>query len=131
MNGKEKARLIGFAKEMAEKAYAVYSNFHVGAAVLDKNGEIYTGCNVENVSYGLTCCAERIALFKAVSEGAGEIVGIAVFSPDLADGPLSPCGACRQVMTELAPKATVLMVDKQGDYVEKTVAELLPFGFQF
>ncbi len=130
MNAKEKKCLIGLAKSVADKSYAKYSNFHVGVAVLDENGEVYTGCNVENISYGLTCCAERVALFKAVSEGAGKIVGMALFSPDLATR-ISPCGACRQVMAELAPQATVLMADKDGDFIEKTVSELLPLGFKF
>jgi len=131
MNEKEKTRLIDLAKGAAEKAYAVYSKFHVGAAVLDENGKFYTGCNIENMSYGLTCCAERVALFKAVSEGAGKIVALAVFSPDLKCTPISPCGACRQVMAELAPEATVLMIDTQDSCIEKSVSELLPLEFKF
>ncbi len=130
MDESDKINLIAVAKAAANNAYAKYSHFHVGAAALDENGKIYKGCNVENISYGLTCCAERVSLFKAISEGAGKIIGMALFSPDL-EISISPCGACRQVMAELAPEATVLMADTQGKFLEKSVQDLLPLGFKF
>ena len=123
-----KQNLVNTAIEAAKRAYAPYSNFHVGAALLDENGKVYTGCNVENASYGLCNCAERTALFKAVSEGAAPITALAVVTLD-ADGFCSPCGACRQVIHELARKATVLLADRNGTWRETTPDELLPGAF--
>ena len=130
MDQKKKEDLVKRAVEAAKKAYAPYSNFHVGAAVLDENGKIFTGCNVENASYGLTCCAERVALFKCVSEGGGRVAAIALYSPDHNE-PITPCGACRQVIMELAPDAQIFMASKDGKFVETTPADLLPGAFAF
>ncbi|GAB6158099.1 cytidine deaminase [Desulfotomaculum varum] len=119
-------KLIERAKEARQLAYAPYSKFKVGAALLTKEGHIFTGCNVENASYGLTCCAERTALLKAVSEGYQKFTDIAV----VADVPTfcSPCGACRQVLAEFGGHIKVHMANLQGQYETATVQELLP-GF--
>ncbi len=113
---------------MLERAYAPYSKFRVGAAVLTAAGNIFTGCNVENASYGLTNCAERTAIFSAVAaEGSGmRILAVAVLNS--AKVPCSPCGACRQVLWEFGSKAIVLYQGRDG-VVESTTAELLPAGF--
>lgn len=130
MEQSKKQELVEQAIQAAGRAYAPYSKFHVGAAVLDENGKVFLGCNVENVSYGLTCCAERVALFKCVSEAGGKVSAMALFSPDHTD-PITPCGACRQVINELAPDAIILMGAKDGSFVETTSAELLPGAFAF
>ncbi|SHK79756.1 cytidine deaminase [Desulforamulus aeronauticus] len=119
-------KLIEIAQEARERAYVPYSKFKVGAALLTKEGKVFSGCNVENASYGLTCCAERTAIFKAVSEGYQNFAAIAV----IADVPTlcSPCGACRQVLAEFGGQIKVHMANLKGDYVSKTVEELLP-GF--
>lgn len=120
--------LLNQAHQAMENAYVPYSKFPVGAAVY-ANGEIYQGCNIENASYGLTNCAERTAMFKAVSEGHAILEAIAVCADT--EGPVSPCGACRQVMTEFfAPETKVYLTNVSGDFVEYTVAELLPGAFQ-
>lgn len=120
-------KLIDIAKEARERAYVPYSKFKVGAALLTKEGKIFTGCNIENASYGLTCCAERTAIFKAVSEGYNEFDALAV----IADVPTvcSPCGACRQVMAEFNDEMKVHMANLQGQYKTVTVSELLPGYF--
>ncbi len=120
-------KLLQRAAEVRERAYAPYSNYFVGAAILATSGKIYTGCNVENASYGLTVCAERNAIFKAVSEGEREFVAIAVVT---ANGG-SPCGACRQVIYEfMNPDAPVAIADAQLENIAHfTVGELLPDGF--
>lgn len=128
-----KQTLVNKAIQAAQRAYAPYSHFRVGAAVLDTTGTIYTGCNVENASYGLSNCAERTALFKAVSEGVPPKTGftaLAVVTLD-ADGFCSPCGACRQVIHELATTALVLLADRNGTWKETTPDELLPGAFSF
>lgn len=124
---KQIEELVAKAKEARKRAYAPYSHFPVGAAVLTRDGQVFTGCNVENVSHGGTCCAERVALFKAISEGKTDITAIAV----VADGekPVSPCGICRQVMAELMPQGTVIMANLTGDVETYTVDELLPRAF--
>ena len=115
------------AVEARKLAYAPYSHFRVGAALLAKDGRIFTGCNVENASYGLTVCAERVALFKAVSEGAREFLAIAVAC---GEGPCAPCGACRQVLYEFAPDLLVIMADGEGkSWCRAKLSELLPHGF--
>ncbi len=119
--------LIGKALEARERAYAPYSGFEVGAALLAVDGRIFTGCNVENASYGLTMCAERVALFKAISEGAREFTAIAVAC---GTSPCSPCGACRQVLFEFAPDLLVIMADAEGKRIKRArLRELFPEGF--
>ena len=117
--------LIRDAFEAQKFAYVPYSRFHVGAALLGKNGMVYKGCNIENAGYTPTNCAERTALFKAVSEGAREFTAIAIASRDAAPW---PCGACRQVLNEFAPNIRVL-VTWQGGTESATLPELLPHGF--
>lgn len=122
-------QLQSAARDAAAFAYAPYSNFRVGAALLFDDGYIATGCNVENVSYGLTSCAERNALFRAISErgAAHRIVAIAVANLNAAASP--PCGACRQVMSEfVAPDAVILFPAEAGTEI-RPFAELLPFTF--
>jgi len=120
-------KLIGAAVASREKAYAPYSNFRVGAAILTKEGRYYTGCNIENASYGLTCCAERVALFKAVSNSERSFEAIAVTAGT--DEYCSPCGACRQALAEFGTDIKVYMVNGSGNYQVRTVAELLPESF--
>ncbi|MBC7222191.1 cytidine deaminase [Candidatus Bipolaricaulota bacterium] len=121
------AELVRKAVEARARAYAPYSGFSVGAALLSKDGRVFTGCNVENASYGLTVCAERVALFKALSEGAREFVALAVAC---GEGPCSPCGACRQVLYEFAPDLLLIMADKDGKtWRTARLFELLPHGF--
>ena len=123
----DEKELIRRAVEARERAYAPYSKFAVGAALLAADGRIFTGCNVENASYGLTVCAERVAVFKAVSEGAREFKAIAIAC---GKKPCTPCGACRQVLYEFAPDILVIMTDAEGKEVKKAyLRELLPIGF--
>lgn len=117
--------LIKAALHARERAYAPYSGYRVGAAVLAEDGTIITGCNVENASYGATICAERVALTRAVAQGQRSLVAIAVAT---ADGG-SPCGICRQVMAELGPGMQVYISDARGAARATTVAELLPDSF--
>lgn len=119
--------LIQAAKDARSKAYAPYSSFKVGAAILGDDDRIYTGVNIENASYGLSICAERVALFKAVSSGIIGFKALAIVT-DL-DNPASPCGACRQVLVEFAPRMTVYLANTEGKIVETTVAELIPRAF--
>jgi len=118
--------LIDAALKAREKAYAPYSCFKVGAAVLGKSGTIYTGVNVENASYGLTICAERAAIAKAVSEGETELVAIAVVADSAK--PAVPCGACRQVMAEFGIEH-VIMGNIRGERLSARAGELLPHAF--
>jgi len=104
--------LIAKAMEAREKAHAPYSNFAVGAALLAKSGRVYTGCNVENASYGLSICAERAAVFKAVSEGEREFEAIAVVT----EKGVTPCGACRQVLIEFGEDIQVIVANGAGEY---------------
>jgi cytidine deaminase len=120
--------LISAARAARDHAYVPYSHFPVGAALLTENGTLFTGCNVENASYGLACCAERTAIFKAVSEGHRRFTVMAVIG-DTA-GPCSPCGACRQVMSELGPNAKVILTNLLGETRLTTVQELLPGAFR-
>ena len=122
-------RLVRAARKAMKNAYAPFSHFKVGAAILTSKGDIFAGCNVENSSYGMTNCAERTAIFSAVAEKgpALEILAIAVTN---AQGvPCSPCGACRQVIYEFGPDAVVLYQGQQGDK-ESHITELLPEGFR-
>lgn len=118
--------LLAKARAAMEQAYVPYSHFRVGACVLDKSGRMFTGCNIENASYGLTNCGERTAIFKAVSEGAREPVAIAIASDH--DIPW-PCGACRQVLSEFAADLRVLLTWGEGHIKETTLKELLPHSF--
>ncbi|MCF6097746.1 cytidine deaminase [Thermovorax subterraneus] len=125
----EEKRLIKKAQKAMEKAYAPYSGFRVGACVLTSDGAEFTGCNIENASYGLTVCAERVAIFKAYSEGKRNIAALAVVA-DI-DEPVSPCGACRQVMLELLPNALIILSNRDGSKIMRTSPEeLLPYGFK-
>ncbi|MEW6084938.1 MAG: cytidine deaminase [Chloroflexota bacterium] len=122
----EKQSLIDLASAARERAYAPYSNYPVGAALRTKTGKIYTGVNVENAAYPQTMCAERVAIFKAVSEGEREFEVIVVAT----DNGGSPCGGCRQVMAEFGLDTVVLLADGKGNLVkETTVKELLPEAF--
>lgn len=121
----EPNELASRAREARENAYAPYSGYAVGAAVLTGSGDVFTGCNVENASSGLTVCAERTAIQKAVSEGATSIAALAVVTEDGA----SPCGACRQVLLEFGPDARVYLADTGSSIRETTLAELLPSPF--
>ncbi|MDR3592416.1 MAG: cytidine deaminase [Negativicutes bacterium] len=118
--------LIYAATAARSSAYAPYSHFAVGAAVLTASGKIYSGCNVENASYGLTNCAERTAIFKAVSEGERVLTTLAVVADS--PHPASPCGACRQVMAEFGI-SRVIMCNVSGEQQVVSLAELLPFAF--
>jgi cytidine deaminase len=124
-----KLALVMAALAARKRAVAPYSKFQVGAALLTRKGEIITGANVESASYGLTCCAERIALFKALTDGKKDFVAVAVVAP--VKGTAMPCGACRQLLAEYAPKAKVWTADSRAPRVIKefTVAELLPAAF--
>ncbi|WP_281275676.1 cytidine deaminase [Bacillus yapensis] len=120
-------QLIDQAVEARNKAYTPYSKFNVGASVLTKNNNVFQGCNIENASYGLTNCAERTAIFKAVSEGENAFEAIAIVGDT--EGPISPCGACRQVMAEFCDENTkIILANLKGEYVETSITELLP-GF--
>lgn len=121
-------QLVEEAKKARELAYAPYSKFKVGAALKTKDGKIYKGCNIENAAYSMCNCAERTALFKAVSEGDKEFVAIAVVADT--NRPVPPCGACRQVISELCPKEMkVILSNLKGDLQELTVHDLLPGAF--
>ncbi|PRX34898.1 cytidine deaminase [Orenia metallireducens] len=115
--------LVEKATEARKKAYVPYSNFKVGAALLTKDGEIYTGCNVENSSYGLSNCAERTAIFKAISEGEMEFEAIAIVADTKRACP--PCGACRQVIVEFGKDIEVIMSNLDGDVIIKKADDLL------
>ena len=117
--------LVGVALAARDLAYAPYSNYPVGAALLTEDGEIFTGCNIENAVYPATCCAEQVAIFKAISEGHRQFQAIAVVTKDGG----SPCGVCRQVMREFAPEMAVFIADAEGIVRETSVAELLPDSF--
>lgn len=118
--------LIQIAKQAAENAYAPYSNFCVGAALLTENGQVFKGCNIENASYGATNCAERTAIFKAVSEGYRTFSKVAVIAKD--GSTAYPCGICLQVMQEFMPDG-IIVLEKENAIVTYTLKELLPNGF--
>ena len=123
-------KVIEAATLARENSYAPYSKFRVGAALLLKNGEIIRGCNIENASYGLCNCAERTALFTAYAKGYRKDDIVAMSISGDTEGPISPCGACRQVMSELLNKDTpVYLTNLKGDVIEMTVDELLPYSF--
>lgn len=119
------SKLLEMARRVRENAYSPFSKIKVGASVLTDDGMIFTGCNVENSSYGLSICAERSAIFNAVSSGKREIVKVYISTNT--DGILTPCGACRQVISEFNPNAEIFCEDKNGNYKIFSIAELLPF----
>ena len=122
----ERRALLELANEARRRAYAPYSNYQVGAALRTSSGRIYTGCNVENAAYPTSMCAERVAVYKAVSEGDRKFEVIAVVTPNGG----SPCGGCRQVLAEFGLDTVVLIGDSQGRLIqETTVADLLPGAF--
>ena len=127
MDNRDNSNLIEAAQRAREHAYAPYSKYKVGAALLTKNGEVFTGCNVENASYGLSMCAERVALYKAVCAGATDFAAIAVVTES--DEPASPCGACRQVLAEFSSELNIIMANLTGGCREASIAELLPLAF--
>ncbi|MDO4483396.1 MAG: cytidine deaminase [Clostridia bacterium] len=118
-------QLLALAREAMQRSYSPYSHYPVGAALLCNDGRVFQGCNIENASFGLTNCAERTAVFKAVSEGATEFTAIAIASKVSAPW---PCGACRQVLNEFAPQIRVL-VTWDGGQGEMLLTDLLPHGF--
>ncbi len=122
-----KDKLIEMAKEARKNAYAPYSNFKVGAALLTKSGRVFTGCNVENSSFGASMCAERVAVFKAVNEGEREFQAIAVVTDT--KEPAMPCGLCRQVLSEFSLDIKIYAANLNGDVRETTLKDLLPYAF--
>ena len=126
---KELQELATEALKARDFSYSPYSKFRVGAAIKTKNGKIYQGANIENRSYGLTMCAERVATFRAIMDGAkpGDIVGLAIASDT--EGFASPCGACRQVLSEFAIDFPIVLVNKDGRAEKHTLSELLPLPF--
>ncbi len=120
--------LMDMAVEAKNKAYCPYSKFHVGAALLAASGRVYQGCNIENSSYGATNCAERTAIFKAVSDGEREFEAIAV-AGDSVDDFTYPCGICLQVINEFMPDGRIILL-KNGEIKSFTLDELLPYGFR-
>lgn len=118
-------KLIAQAIKARKRAYAPYSHYKVGAALLGKSGEVYLGCNVENASYGHTVCAEHTAVLTAVFAGERDFEAIAVVTRNGG----SPCGACRQVLAEFAPDLIVYIADKHGEYRTTTLSQLLPDSF--
>ena len=133
----ENKELINKAIEMTQRSYAPYSHFHVGAALLAKDGRVFTGCNVENAAYGPSNCAERTAVFKAVSEGMREFDAIAIAGgPEAQDGSVSikdfcpPCGVCRQVLSEFCDRDfKIVLVNGKGEQKIFTLGQLLPESF--
>lgn len=128
MEQSQKDQLLQAAVEGSRNAHCPYSNFRVGAAVLTKSGKVFKGGNIENVSYGATVCAERVAIWKAVSEGEKEFEAIAVIGPGTSEG--YPCAQCRQVMVEFGLDWLVISGDENGKYMgEMSVRDLVPFAF--
>lgn len=121
------AKLLDAARHASTSAYCPYSRFSVGAAVLTEDGEIFEGCNVENASYGLTICAERNAVFQAISKGSTRILAVAIYTPTTS--PSSPCGACRQVINEFGPDAEILSACDGPDVLRASLSTLLPHAF--
>ncbi|MFZ0758483.1 MAG: cytidine deaminase [Candidatus Sulfotelmatobacter sp.] len=124
-----RAKLLRSAKKVMKNAYAPYSKFRVGAAILLSNGKIFSGCNVENASYGMTNCAERTAIFSAVAQLGPEIEIRAVSVVNDMGAPCAPCGACRQVIYEFGPNATIFFQGAHGTK-QAHITELLPEGFR-
>lgn len=121
--------LMDKAKEASKMSYSPFSRFAVGACVLAKSGKIYSGCNVENSSFGMTICAERCAIFKAISEGEREILAVAIYSPNADD--CNPCGACRQVMYEFQGDTEIEVITEElGQLNIRKLGIYLPYGFK-
>lgn len=125
INSQQWSDLLNQAIAAREKSYSPYSHYKVGAALLGRSGKVYTGCNIENAAYTPSICAERTAIFKAISEGEREFVAIAVVT--LNGG--APCGICRQVMREFAPNITIIIGNLQGERQLFTLPDLLPHSF--
>ena len=125
----QREKLLRIARTAMKKAYAPYSKFRVGAALLTTTGKIFSGCNVENASYGMTNCAERTAIFSAVAEMGPKLEISAIAVANDQGFPCSPCGACRQVIYEFGPDATVFFQDAKGQQ-EAHITKLLPEGFR-
>jgi cytidine deaminase len=129
LSSKERKQLLAAARRVIDHAYAPYSRFRVGAALLTRKGKLFVGCNVENASYGISNCAERTAIFSAIAHsGRLEIRAIAVVNDQ--GVACSPCGACRQVIYEFGPQAVVLFPTEKG-WKEASIRQLLPEGFRF
>jgi cytidine deaminase len=127
LTNERRKKLVRMATEARRKAYAPYSNYGVGAAILTSSGKYYTGCNVESAAYPTSMCAERVAIFKAVSEGERDFVAIAVVTSNGG----TPCGACRQVMAEFGLDTVVIIADDQGKLKQEArVRDLLPGAFR-
>jgi len=120
-----KKELVEKALQAQKQAYTPYSHYPVGAALLTASGKIYTGCNIENAAYGVTICAERVAIFKAVSAGERDISAVAVVTRNAG----APCGSCRQVMAEFNPQMRILIADEDGKIKEDTILEKILPGF--
>ena len=122
--------LMDKAKQASKMSYSPFSRFAVGACVLAKSGNLYSGCNVENSSFGMTICAERCAIFKAVSEGERAIYAVAIYSPNADD--CNPCGACRQVMYEFQDedRDIEIITENMGELIVRKLSEYLPYGFK-
>lgn len=128
IDNKTEQGLVQAAEQARLNSHSPYSGFKVGASVLMDNGQIYSGCNVENASYGGTVCAERVALWKAISEGAKKVQALVVVTDT--DQPWPPCGMCRQVLSEFCPpEAPVILANLKGDQIRKTLGELCPDFF--
>ncbi|MPW27036.1 cytidine deaminase [Alkalibaculum sp. M08DMB] len=121
------SELIKSAIEAKEFSYSPYSHFRVGAAILSDNGKIYSGCNIENASYGASNCAERTAIFKGVSEGIDRIIAIAISSDE--EDFIYPCGICRQVIREFGSNIDIVLVNANGKTKQSSIKELLPCSF--
>lgn len=126
---KQVEKLIKTAKQASKFAYAPYSKFKVGAAIMSDKGKIYTGVNIENASYGLTVCAERVAIFKAITEGEKKFKAIAIYTNT--KNFTAPCGACLQVMQEFNPKLYVILINSKNEIKQYNLSSLLPHAFKF
>jgi len=125
----EWAALISAARAASRRAHAPYSQLRVGAAIAGRSGRSFRGCNVENSSFGLTVCAERAAVFRAVAEGERSFTRLVIYTPDA--GPLAPCGACRQVLAEFCCDLTIVSVGRDGARRRYRLADLLPYAFSW
>jgi cytidine deaminase len=127
--GAEDKNLILEAKKAIKSAYAPYSNFEVGAALLSRDGKVFTGANLENSSFGITVCAERVALYKALSSGEKDFIKIAIVAS--AEKPITPCGLCRQALFEFSPDLKVICSNMKGRTQKYSLKKLLPYPFKY